>query len=74
MMINIDAEKIIGGMIASLLAGVGVLVRRVLTNEKKIALLEAHLQRNREERQHDREDLKELKRDVKCLLGQQRNG
>lgn len=56
-----DPEKIWAAVVASVAAGIGWLVRRVLTNEKQIALLQAELKRGRE-------DMREVKDDVKTLL------
>ena len=71
-------EYIVAGVISSMFAGVTWLIRRVLTNEKQIALQEQQLEILKSEikdrdvrRQEDREimneiktDLKEVKRDI----------
>ena len=59
---SIDFEKILTTLTASLIAGVVWLVRKVFTNEKQIALLEAEIKRRNE-------DIKEIKADVKSLIG-----
>ncbi|NQZ76747.1 MAG: hypothetical protein HRT61_11715 [Ekhidna sp.] len=59
---TIDFEKILTTLTASLIAGVVWLVRKVFTNEKQIALLEAEIKRRNE-------DIKEIKADVKSLIG-----
>lgn len=58
---NIDLEKVGAGIITALIGGVGWLIRRVVTNEKQIALLKQDLDRGRE-------DIKEIKSDIKELL------
>jgi hypothetical protein len=64
-------EYIIGGTIAAIFSGISWLVRRVLTNEKQIALLQTEIISRDERRNEDREimrdiqsDLKEVKRDI----------
>ena len=64
-------EYIVAGVISSMFAGVTWLVRRVLTNEKQIALLQLEIKDRDVRRQEDREimneiktDLKEVKRDI----------
>lgn len=64
-------EYIVAGVISSMFAGVTWLVRRVLTNEKQIALLQVEIKDRDVRRQEDREimneiktDLKEVKRDI----------
>ena len=59
---NIDFEKILTSITLSLIGGVVWLVRKVFTNEKQIALLEAEIKRRNE-------DIKEIKADVKSLIG-----
>ena len=56
-----DLDKMWATITTTLLAGVAWLIRRVLTNEKQIALLKQDLERGRE-------DIKEVKDDVKRLL------
>ena len=64
-------EYIIGGAIAAVFSGISWLVRRVLTNEKQIALLQTEIISRDERRNEDREimrdiqsDMKEVKRDI----------
>jgi cell division protein FtsL len=59
---TIDFEKILTSITLSLIGGVVWLVRKVFTNEKQIALLEAEIKRRNE-------DIKEIKADVKSLIG-----
>ena len=64
-------EYIVGSAIAAVFSGITWLVRRVLTNEKQIALLQTEIISRDERRNEDREimkdiqsDLKEVKRDI----------
>lgn len=64
-------EYIIGSAVAAIFSGITWLIRRVLTNEKQIALLQNEIRSRDERRQEDREimneiksDLKEVKRDI----------
>lgn len=64
-------EYVIGGTIAAVFSGITWLVRRVLTNEKQIALLQKEIEARDGRRQEDREimrdiqsDMKEVKRDI----------
>jgi len=64
-------EYIVGSAIAAVFSGITWLVRRVLTNEKQIALLQTEIVSRDERRNEDREimrdiqsDLKEVKRDI----------
>jgi cell division protein FtsL len=59
---TVDFEKILTSITLSLIGGVVWLVRKVFTNEKQIALLEAEINRRNE-------DIKEIKADVKSLIG-----
>jgi cell division protein FtsL len=59
---TIDFEKILTSITLSLIGGVVWLVRKVFTNEKQIALLEAEINQRKE-------DIKEIKADVKSLIG-----
>jgi hypothetical protein len=68
---SLDLEYIIGGAIAAIFSGISWLIRRVLTNEKQIALLQTEIISRDERRNEDREimrdiqsDLKEVKRDI----------
>lgn len=56
---------IIGGLISSFFAGITWLVRRVLTNEKQIALLQQEIRDRDIRRQEDREIMQEIKSDMK---------
>ncbi len=51
----------------ALLGGAAWLVRRVFTNQKQIEALQTHLESRDEMRQRDRDDIQELKKDVKTL-------
>lgn len=64
-------EYIIGSAVAAIFSGITWLIRRVLTNEKQIALLQSEIRSRDERRKEDREimneiksDLKEMKRDI----------
>jgi len=64
-------EYIIGSAIAAIFSAGTWLVRRVLTNEKQIALLQTEIVSRDDRRSEDREimrdiqtDLKEVKRDI----------
>lgn len=64
-------EYIVGSAIAAVVSGITWLVRRVLTNEKQIALLQNEIRSRDGRRDEDREimkdiqvDLKEVKRDI----------
>jgi hypothetical protein len=64
-------EYIIGSAVAAIFSGITWLIRRVLTNEKQIALMQAEIRSRDVRRQEDREimneiktDLKEVKRDI----------
>jgi sensor histidine kinase YesM len=57
--------------VAAIFSGITWLIRRVLTNEKQIALMQAEIRSRDVRRQEDREimneiksDLKEVKRDI----------
>lgn len=56
---------IIGGVISSIFAGITWLIRRVLTNEKQIALLQNEIKERDVRRQEDREIMQEIKSDLK---------
>lgn len=64
-------DYFVGGVVTALFSGITWLVRRVLTNEKQIALLQQEIHERDIRRQEDREimneiktDLKEVKRDI----------
>ena len=56
---------IVGGVISSVFAGITWLIRRVLTNEKQIALLQSEIRDRDVRRQEDREIMQEIKADLK---------
>ncbi len=58
-------EYIVAGVISSMFAGVTWLIRRVLTNEKQIALLQSEIKDRDIRRQEDREIMQEIKSDLK---------
>lgn len=58
-------DYIIGGVVSSVFAGITWLVRRVLTNEKQIALLQHEIRDRDIRRQEDREIMQEIKTDLK---------
>lgn len=64
-------EYIVGSLVAAVFSGISWLVRRVLTNEKQIELLQREIISRDARREEDREimrdiqsDLKEVKRDI----------
>lgn len=64
-------EYVIGSLVAAVFSGITWLIRRVLTNEKQIALLQSEIVARDERRNEDREimrsiqnDVKEVKRDI----------
>lgn len=64
-------DYVVGGVVTAIFSGITWLVRRVLTNEKQIALLQQEIHERDVRRQEDREimneiktDLKEVKRDI----------
>jgi hypothetical protein len=64
-------EYIIGSAVAAIFSGITWLIRRVLTNEKQIALLQIEIKDRDKRREEDREimrdiqsDMKEVKRDI----------
>jgi hypothetical protein len=64
-------EYIVGSLVAAVFSGISWLVRRVLTNEKQIALLQREIVSRDVRREEDREimrdiqsDMKEVKRDI----------
>ena len=64
-------DYVVGAAVSSIFAGVTWLIRRVLTNEKQIALLQSEIRDRDVRRQEDREimqeinsDLIEVKRDI----------
>lgn len=64
-------EYVVGSVVAAVFSGITWLIRRVLTNEKQIALLQTEIVSRDERRNEDREimrdiqtDLKEVKRDI----------
>ena len=62
---TLDTEKVWAGVTSGVVAGVMWLIRRVITNEKQIALLEQSLN------ERDK-DIKEIKQDIKHLLDRRR--
>lgn len=56
---------IVGGLISAFFAGTTWLIRRVLTNEKQIALLQLEIRDRDVRRQEDREIMQEIKSDLK---------
>jgi len=58
---HVDVDKIWAAATSAVMGGVVWLIRRVITNERQIALLEQSL-RSRDD------DIKEIKQDIKHLL------
>lgn len=64
-MINDLLNYIISAVVAAVASGVTWLIRRVLTNEKQIALLHQEIKARDERRTEDREIMQEIKSDLK---------
>ena len=58
-------EYLVGGAVTVIISSVTWLVRRVLTNEKQIALMQAEIRDRDLRRQEDREIMNEIKTDLK---------
>ena len=58
-------EYIIGSAVAAIFSGITWLIRRVLTNEKQIALMQSEIRSRDVRRQEDREIMNEIKSDLK---------
>lgn len=58
-------EYFVGAAVSSIFAGITWLIRRVLTNEKQIALLQSEIKDRDIRRQEDREIMQEIKSDLK---------
>lgn len=58
-------EYIVGTVVTTVVAGVTWAVRRILTNEKQIALLQQEIKDRDIRRQEDREIMQEIKADMK---------
>ena len=67
-----DINNWVYGLVTALIAGVIALIRKVLTNEKQIQLLEADIKRREEYNQERFEEIKiqltEVKQDIKELI------
>lgn len=55
----------VGAVISSIFAGITWAIRRILTNEKQIALLQSEIRDRDVRRQEDREIMQEIKSDLK---------
>ena len=60
-------NKIIAGAIASVFGAIGWLVRTVLTNNKKIEMLQLEIKNRDSRREEDRKDVAEIKQEMKDL-------
>lgn len=60
-------NAIVASIVAAAFAAGTWLVRRVLTNEKQIALMEAELRSRHAQREEDRQDVKDLKSDIRYI-------
>ena len=58
-------DNVVAWAVAATGGGVVWLIRRVFTNQKQIELLQQELKSREDMRQRDRDDLKEVKADVK---------
>lgn len=56
---------LVGAVISSIFAGITWAIRRILTNEKQIALLQNEIRERDVRRQEDREIMQEIKSDLK---------
>jgi sensor histidine kinase YesM len=56
---------LIGSAISAIFAGITWAIRRILTNEKQIALLQSEIRERDVRRQEDREIMQEIKSDLK---------
>ncbi|MCI5040015.1 MAG: hypothetical protein MRY81_10055 [Donghicola eburneus] len=61
------SQSLVGWLVASIAAGVLWTIRRVFTNQKQIEMLQREIKSRDDLRQRDREDVKEVKADVKEL-------
>ena len=61
------AQSFITWTIVTLGGGLMWLIRRILTNERKIALLESYIEHRDKQRDEDREMMKEIGRKVDAL-------
>ncbi len=64
---KIDGPVLITGAITGCAAGFAWLVRRVLTNQRQIELLQSEISHRDRLRHEDREAVKEVRDDVKAL-------
>jgi len=60
-------DKLIAGGITAVIGSIGWLVRTVLTNNKKIELLQLEIKARDARREEDRKDVSEIKSDMKEL-------
>ena len=67
-----DINNWVYGLVTALISGVIILIRKVVTNEKQIQLLEADIKRreeyNREKFEEIKIQLTEVKQDIKELI------
>jgi F0F1-type ATP synthase membrane subunit b/b' len=54
-------DKVVGGLVALVVAGISWLIRRVVTNGKEIDLLKAEIAEREKRREEDRAYLREIK-------------
>lgn len=64
------SQSLVGWAVVAIAGGFVWLVRRILTNQKQIELMQAEFQARDELRGRDREDILEVKQDVKDLRGE----
>lgn len=64
-MISDFVNYVIGAIVAAVFSGITWLVRRVLTNERQIALLQQEIKDRDTRRTEDREIMQEIKSDLK---------
>lgn len=58
-------EYIVGAVITAIVSGATLLIRKVLTNEKQLSLLQNEIKERDVRRQEDREVMQEIKSDLK---------
>ena len=63
------SQSLVGWLVVTIAGGVLWTIRRVFTNQKQIELLQKEIQSRDELRTRDREDMQEVKADVKELRG-----
>jgi type VI protein secretion system component VasK len=60
-------NQIVAGLVAALFTSIGWLIRTVLTNNRKIEMLEKEIAARDDRRKEDRASVEEIKQDMKDL-------